>query len=116
MVPSTSLWARPAEGEKMQAFELSELIARRRQAGESWIEFLRVPSLSMGLYVLAAGSEDPQTPHAEDEVYYVVSGKGVLRVEGKDRPVREGIGRSGRAASCSWKERPGTLSIRSRKS
>jgi mannose-6-phosphate isomerase-like protein (cupin superfamily) len=90
MVPSTSLWAEPTEGEKMQAFEMSELIARRRQAGESWIEFLRVPALSMGLYVLAAGSEDPQTPHAEDEVYYVVSGRGVLRVEGKDRPVREG--------------------------
>jgi mannose-6-phosphate isomerase-like protein (cupin superfamily) len=90
MVLSTDVRAEPAEGERMQAFELSELIARRREAGESWIEFLRVPALSMGLYVLPAGGEDPQTPHAEDEVYYVVSGRGVLQVEGKDRPVREG--------------------------
>ena len=55
----------------MRVFELSELIDGRRQSGDSWMEFLRVPALSMGIYVLPAGGEDPQTPHTEDEVYYV---------------------------------------------
>ena len=75
---------------EMQAFELSELIDGRLRSGDSWMEFLRVPALSMGVYVLPAGGDDPQTPHTEDEVYYVVSGRGVLHVAGRDRPVQAG--------------------------
>ena len=37
-------------------------------------EFLRSPQLSVGVYRLDAGAEDLQQPHAEDEVYYVLSG------------------------------------------
>ena len=44
----------------------------------------------MGLYVLPAGSADPQSPHTEDEVYYVVSGAATLRVGSEDRPVKPG--------------------------
>jgi len=44
----------------------------------------------MGLYVLPAGGEDPQHPHTEDEVYYVVSGHGRIRVGDEDRAVRPG--------------------------
>jgi mannose-6-phosphate isomerase-like protein (cupin superfamily) len=75
---------------EMRVFELSELIDERRRAGDSWMEFLRMPALSMGVYVLPAGSEDPQTPHTEDEVYYVVSGRGVLHVAGRDPSVQAG--------------------------
>jgi mannose-6-phosphate isomerase-like protein (cupin superfamily) len=53
-----------------------------KNAGKLYHEFLRVPSMSMGLYVLPAGSTDPQSPHAEDEAYYVVSGKGQFWVDG----------------------------------
>jgi mannose-6-phosphate isomerase-like protein (cupin superfamily) len=44
----------------------------------------------MGVYALASGADDPQTPHGEDEVYYVVSGRGVLQVENVDQPVQTG--------------------------
>ncbi len=74
----------------MKAFEIADLLATRSASGEAWIEFLRVPALSMGVYALAAGADDPQAPHAEDEVYYVVSGRGVLRVGDVDRPVQTG--------------------------
>ncbi len=47
-------------------------------------EFLRVPSLSVGIYVLAAGATDRQTPHTEDEIYYVVRGRGKLRRGSED--------------------------------
>lgn len=53
-------------------------------------EFLRVPALSAGLYVLAAGATDPQRPHREDEIYYVTSGRGLIRVGTEDRPVERG--------------------------
>jgi mannose-6-phosphate isomerase-like protein (cupin superfamily) len=74
----------------LTAFEIADLITAREASGEAWNEFLRVPALSMGVYALAADAEDPQTPHAEDEVYYVVSGRGVIRVEDVDRQVRAG--------------------------
>jgi quercetin dioxygenase-like cupin family protein len=63
----------------MQAFDLSELSAEQGRAGKAWLEFLRVPSLSMGVYHLEAGQEDRQQPHTEDEVYYVVAGRARFR-------------------------------------
>jgi mannose-6-phosphate isomerase-like protein (cupin superfamily) len=59
----------------MQSFDLRRLLADRCQLGKSYLEFLRVPALSVGVYHLQAGQTDPQRPHTEDEVYYVVSGR-----------------------------------------
>lgn len=75
----------------MTAFELGRLSTERRDAGRPYLEFLRVPALSMGLYVLAAGAADLQQPHAEDEVYYVVEGRGRIQVASEDRMVEPGI-------------------------
>jgi mannose-6-phosphate isomerase-like protein (cupin superfamily) len=44
----------------------------------------------MGLYVLPAGGTDPQSPHREDEVYYVVSGKAQIAVADENRDVQAG--------------------------
>ncbi len=74
----------------MHAFEMADLAAERERSGRSYLEFLRVPALSAGVYVIAAGAADPQKPHREDEVYYVVKGKARLRVGDEDRPVRAG--------------------------
>ncbi len=77
-------------GPVTRAFELDHLSRERRASGRRYLEFLRVPALSVGLYGLPAGGEDPQSPHAEDEVYQVIRGRAVLRVEGEDRPVGPG--------------------------
>ena len=74
----------------MQAFELSQLIQDRGKIGKLYLEFLHVPDLSMGLYQLPRGGMDPQSPHAEDEVYYVVSGKAQIKVADEDRAVQAG--------------------------
>lgn len=74
----------------MEPFELAEVIASRRNAGVDYLQFLNAGSLSVGLYVLPIGGEDGQRPHAEDEVYYVVSGRATLRVGDEDRPVTAG--------------------------
>jgi mannose-6-phosphate isomerase-like protein (cupin superfamily) len=74
----------------MEVQELAAIDRARQDAGELYQEFLRVPSMSLGLYVLEAGAEDPQSPHAEDEVYYVVSGQGAIRVGDEDRLVAAG--------------------------
>jgi mannose-6-phosphate isomerase-like protein (cupin superfamily) len=74
----------------MEAFEIEQLIEQQSRTGQAYLEFLRVPSLSMGMYRLPAGSVDPQSPHTEDEVYYVVSGRAQIRVGDEDRSVGGG--------------------------
>jgi mannose-6-phosphate isomerase-like protein (cupin superfamily) len=60
----------------MELHQLSELLVRRAETDKSYLEFVRRPDLSVGLYVLPPGGTDPQQPHAEDEVYYVIRGRG----------------------------------------
>jgi mannose-6-phosphate isomerase-like protein (cupin superfamily) len=70
--------------------DLTRAVDEMRAAAERWREVLRVPDLSLGVYRLARGEADPQTPHAEDEIYYVLSGRAVLRVEDRDLPLGPG--------------------------
>lgn len=74
----------------MQSFELTQLISQREASNKLYLEFLKVPDLSMGLYVLHTGGTDPQSPHTEDEIYYVVSGKAKILVADKSRDVQAG--------------------------
>lgn len=74
----------------MQAYELPQLISQREVANKLYLEFLKVPDLSMGLYILPAGGTDPQSPHTEDEVYYIVSGRAQIKVADEDRTVQAG--------------------------
>ncbi|HEU5200185.1 MAG TPA: cupin domain-containing protein, partial [Ktedonobacterales bacterium] len=74
----------------MDKFTVSDLSAARQQSGKLYHEFLRVPAMSAGLYELAAGANDPQQPHTEDELYYVVRGKGQIRVGEEDALVEAG--------------------------
>lgn len=76
----------------MDIFEMADLIAEQGELGERYLEFFTADTgtLSLGLYVLPAGDDDPQQPHTEDEIYYVVSGSGMLRVGDEDRQVRAG--------------------------
>jgi mannose-6-phosphate isomerase-like protein (cupin superfamily) len=74
----------------MQTFELSQLLEERKQLNKPYLEFLKVPDLSMGIYILPVGGTDPQSPHTEDEVYYVVNGRAQITVADEDRAVQAG--------------------------
>ena len=74
----------------MQAYELAQLISQRQASNKLYLEFLKVPDMSVGLYVLPAGGKDPQSPHTEDEVYYVMSGKAQITVADESRAVQAG--------------------------
>ena len=74
----------------MQAYKLSQLISQQKDSNKLYLEFLKAPDLSMGLYILPAGGTDPQSPHTEDEVYYVVSGQAKIKVGDEDQDVRAG--------------------------
>jgi mannose-6-phosphate isomerase-like protein (cupin superfamily) len=73
------------------AHEIPEIDPQSRDAdGHGYVDFLASEKLSVGLAVWPAGSTDRQRPHEEDEVYYVIAGRGVIRVADEDREVRPG--------------------------
>lgn len=69
---------------KTAAFTLDEIVEQQRAAGHSWFEFLDTSNVSMGLYNIAAGTNDREShdPHDRDEVYVGLRGKGRLTVDG----------------------------------
>lgn len=71
-------------------YQLSELEEHRSKGGELYLEFLRVPQMSAGIYVLPAGSNDPQSPHHQDEMYYVVCGRARMKVGSQNDAVAPG--------------------------
>lgn len=74
----------------MKAFELSDLKQEHSTLNQLYLEFLRESSMSIGLYILQAGTADPQSPHDEDEVYVILNGRAQIMVDGEDRPVQKG--------------------------
>ena len=74
----------------MDLLHLDEIERRRAALEWSYLEFLRVDSLSVGLYTLRAGEVDKQQPHTEDEVYYVTGGRARIRVGEEDQAIRAG--------------------------
>jgi mannose-6-phosphate isomerase-like protein (cupin superfamily) len=74
----------------MEIFDLDDLLVTQASSGRLYHEFIRTHDLSVGLYVVPAGGEDPQSPHTEDEVYHVVAGRARMTVGDRDLRVAAG--------------------------
>ena len=59
-------------------------------AGRPWTALFSNATLSIGRYRLKKGAKDGQSPHAQDEVYYVVAGKAKFTAAGETRAVGAG--------------------------
>jgi mannose-6-phosphate isomerase-like protein (cupin superfamily) len=70
--------------------ELAALQQSQEASGKRYFEFLRVAAMSAGVFVLPPGGSDTQTPHKEDELYYVVRGRARMRAAGQERIVSAG--------------------------
>jgi mannose-6-phosphate isomerase-like protein (cupin superfamily) len=55
-----------------------------------YLEQLKTADLSFGTYALPAGTDDAQSPHTEDEIYFVVSGKATFWTPDHAVPVGPG--------------------------
>jgi mannose-6-phosphate isomerase-like protein (cupin superfamily) len=71
-------------------FHIDDLSAKRAEKGKLYFEFLRIPALSAGVYVLPKGGIDPQKPHREDEMYYVVRGRARMQIGTDNSEVHAG--------------------------
>ena len=60
----------------MSILRVSKLLEAQRESGHPYFEFLRAKHMSAGIYVLPPGAADKQQAHAEDEIYYVIQGRG----------------------------------------
>ena len=74
----------------MHAFSVAEVKDSLVAANGGYEIVHESPGLEVGVYVLVAPEPDRQQPHADDEVYVVLEGSGVLEVEGESVPVSEG--------------------------
>jgi mannose-6-phosphate isomerase-like protein (cupin superfamily) len=71
-------------------YDLPTISAERATAKKLYLEFLRAPAMSAGVYVLASWATDPQKPHHEDELYYVVRGRAKMLVGSDEQVVKAG--------------------------
>jgi mannose-6-phosphate isomerase-like protein (cupin superfamily) len=69
---------------------LPDIEEQRAESGKPYREFLRVPAMSAGLYVVPAGGTDRQKPHREDEIYCVLRGRARFKAGSEDREVSAG--------------------------
>jgi mannose-6-phosphate isomerase-like protein (cupin superfamily) len=70
------------DGSVSTAFSDQEATIQVAVEGRSYTEYDRRPGLSFGMYHLAAGMADPQSPHTEDEIYVVAAGRGAIELDG----------------------------------
>jgi mannose-6-phosphate isomerase-like protein (cupin superfamily) len=78
------------DSSKGAVWSLADALAFHRKEGAPYSQFFEVPEMSAGIYTLAAGSEDGQAPHVEDEIYYVIAGKADMFIDGDVTPVEAG--------------------------
>ena len=74
------------------SFTVSDLLRQQQDSTKAWLEFLDLPSMSMGIYHIPAGTDDRDThePHVRDEVYVGIDGKGRLSANGEVFEVEAG--------------------------
>ena len=67
------------------AWDIESLNQQRADDGNrAYLQFVNVDTLHCGIYHLAAGSRDGQSPHTEDEVYYVQAGRSKFHMDGQE--------------------------------
>jgi mannose-6-phosphate isomerase-like protein (cupin superfamily) len=69
---------------------IEKLIYEQQASGRSYLEFLRIPAMSAGVYFLPRGAKDAQSPHHEGEMYYVVKGKARMVIGAEHADVATG--------------------------
>jgi mannose-6-phosphate isomerase-like protein (cupin superfamily) len=68
-------------------YDLETYLEKIKNDNSYFQTFINKDSLAAGVLVLKPGEEDTQTPHDSDEVYFVISGNGFLKIKNKDYKV-----------------------------
>ncbi len=68
-------------------YDLDAYLEKIRNNNSYFHTFINKDSLAAGILVLKPGEKDVQTPHDSDEVYFVISGDGFLKIKDRDYKV-----------------------------
>ena len=72
-----------------QIFDLEKVISEMHNS-EYFHNFLNVETMEVGIINLKKGQKDTQQPHSFDEIYYIISGKGTIEIDGIKNNVNPG--------------------------
>jgi mannose-6-phosphate isomerase-like protein (cupin superfamily) len=67
---------------------LDDMIADLDDTGSRFLNVFSNKGLDIGILRIKVGEKDTQLPHSENEVYFVVEGKGSIEIDGKINPVK----------------------------
>ena len=70
-------------------FDIHNSINKIQKSDAYFHTFINKASLAAGVLILKPGEEDTQEPHDSDEIYYVISGDGFLKIKNKDYKVEK---------------------------
>ncbi|MFB5624098.1 MAG: cupin domain-containing protein [Nitrosopumilus sp.] len=68
-------------------YDLDTYLEKIKNNNSYFDTFINKDSLAAGILFLKPGEEDTQTPHDSDEVYFIISGDGYLKIKNKDYKV-----------------------------
>ena len=65
-------------------FNLRDNLDKIKKSDSYFHTFINKDSLATGILILKPGEKDTQEPHESDEVYFIISGNGFLKIKNKD--------------------------------
>jgi len=65
-------------------FNLKDTLDKIKKSDSYFHTFINRDSLAAGILMLKPGEEDTQEPHENDEVYFIISGNGFLKIKNND--------------------------------
>jgi len=65
-------------------FNLKDYSDKIKKSNSYFHTFINKDSLATGILILQPGEKDTQEPHESDEVYFIISGNGFLKIKNKD--------------------------------
>jgi len=80
----------PQKDPNIAVFQTGALQQQLETTKSPWLPFFKGKNLLSGIYQLKAGAIDKQTPHATDEMYYIISGEGKFKADDQEINVSTG--------------------------
>ncbi len=80
----------PKKDPNIAVFQTDALQQQLETTKSPWLPFFKGENLLSGIYQLKVGAIDKQTPHATDEMYYIISGEGKFKADDQEIKVTAG--------------------------
>ena len=72
-----------------QIFDIDKFLSNFPKS-RYFIDVMETPTMEVGIINLKKDQEDTQQPHTSDEIYYVISGRGTIEIDGIKNEVNPG--------------------------